>query len=594
MHHYPRWIVFALLTLILGSHGVGAECTADPYGHETEEERDARMAWWREARFGMFIHWGVYAVPAGTYDGKRIDGIGEWIMLRGRIPVAEYRAYASDFNPVRYDPDAWARLAKEAGMKYVVITSKHHDGFALFDSKVTDWDVVDATPYGKDLLMPLVEACHRHGLKIGFYYSQAQDWTHPGGAKAGYEEGEGWDEAHRGDFDRYLADIAYPQVQELLRGYPIDVLWWDTPRWMNKARAERLLPLVALRPGLITNNRLGGGFAGDTDTPEQRIPATGIAGRDWETCMTMNRTWGYKSYDHDWKSTETLVRNLIDIASKGGNYLLNVGPTKEGLIPQPSIHRLREVGQWMKANGEAIYGTSASPFAGLTWGRCTTKTEEVGTTLYLHVFDWPSTGELLLPGLHSKVAHARLLVGGQALPAEASEDGVVLQVPAGAADPIATVIRVDLEEPLRVEKVLPRPGPDGTLKLSAEAADLEDPPGGGEAARVETKGGEPNIGFWFDARSQVAWTFQLKEAGTYTAEAVVANPSKGNAVVVAVGEQQHQMFAPQTGSYATFQPVEVGRFVFKEPGTYTLSVKPLGEGWKPVNLRSITLRPTGG
>ncbi|MHC5157915.1 MAG: alpha-L-fucosidase, partial [Planctomycetota bacterium] len=164
---------------------IGAvQASSWPYQDETKEQRDARMAWWRQARFGMFIHWGVYAVPAGTYDGKQIKGIGEWIMLRGKIPVAEYKAYARQFNPVKYNPDSWVRLAKEAGMKYIVITSKHHDGFALFDSKVTDWDIVDATPYGKDLLKPLAEACRKHGIKLGFYYSQAQDWNHPGGAAA--------------------------------------------------------------------------------------------------------------------------------------------------------------------------------------------------------------------------------------------------------------------------------------------------------------------------------------------------------------------------------------------------------------------------
>ena len=180
-----------------------------PYADETPAQRDERMEWWRDARFGMFIHWGVYAVPAGTYKDKRIDGIGEWIMLRGEIPVATYKAYAQQFNPVKYDPDAWVRLAKEAGMKYIVITSKHHDGFALFDSKVTDWDIVDATPYGKDLLKPLAEACRRHGMKLGFYYSQAQDWNHPGGAKSGNRQ---WDPAQDGSMDEYLRKIAVPQV----------------------------------------------------------------------------------------------------------------------------------------------------------------------------------------------------------------------------------------------------------------------------------------------------------------------------------------------------------------------------------------------
>jgi alpha-L-fucosidase len=339
-----RMYIFNLLLIFCAGFGVSAlaadaQSSSWPYENETKEQRDARMQWWREARFGMFIHWGVYSVPAGTYNGKQIPGIGEWIMNRGKIPVAEYKAYAKQFNPVRYNPDKWVRLAKEAGMKYIIITSKHHDGFALFDSKVTDWDVVDATPYGKDLLKPLAQACKKHGIKLGFYYSQAQDWNHPGGAASGGH----WDPAQDGDMNEYIRTIAAPQVKEILTNYgDIAVLWWDTPTNMNKERADMLQPLITLQPNIITNNRLGGGYKGDNETPEQHIPATGL-NYDWETCMTMNDTWGFKSYDNNWKSTKVLIQNLVDIASKGGNYLLNVGPTSLGEIPQPSIERLQEM-----------------------------------------------------------------------------------------------------------------------------------------------------------------------------------------------------------------------------------------------------------
>jgi alpha-L-fucosidase len=421
---------------------VGAEKVPVPAEKQTQMDpaKTANMQWWREARFGMFIHWGVYSVPAGTYHGKKIPGIGEWIMLKAKIPVAEYRHFAKEFNPVKYDADAWVRLAKEAGMKYIVITSKHHEGFALFDSKATDWDVVDATPYGKDLLRPLEQACKKHGMKLGFYYSQAQDWTHPGGAKSGYEEGTGWDEAHLGSFDEYLAKIAYPQVKEILSNYDIDVLWWDTPRWMTKERADRLLPLLALRPGIVWNNRLGGDYKGCFSTPEQRIPDTGLD-YDWETCMTMNNTWGYKSYDQKWKSTEKLVRNLVDIASKGGNYLLNVGPTKEGEIPEPSIERLKEIGRWMKVNGESIYGTTASPFPKPAWGRYTKKPG----VLYAHVFDWPKDGTLSIPLAGAGVKALRLLSanGPVALTFDKGEKAVTVHLPAEAPDTVDSVVVVE-------------------------------------------------------------------------------------------------------------------------------------------------------
>jgi alpha-L-fucosidase len=413
---------------------------------ESKEARDARMKWWREARFGMFIHWGVYSVPAGTYKGQQIKGIGEWIMLRAKIPLAEYKQFARQFNPVKYDPDAWAALAQEAGMKYIVITSKHHDGFALFDSKVTDWDVVDATPYGKDLIRPLAEAARRRGLKFGLYYSEAQDWTHPGGAKSGYKDGDGWDPAHKGSFDKYLDQIAVPQVREILANYKPDILWWDTPHLMTPERAKKFLPLLAPYPAIITNNRLGGGVKGDTDTPEQRIPATGIPGRDWETCMTMNNTWGYKSYDNNWKSTETLIRNLVDIASKGGNYLLNVGPTSEGLIPQPSVERLKAIGQWMKTNGESIYGTTASPCPRPAWGRITTKTVGQGadlagqTTLYLHVFDWPASGELAVP-ISNRVKACFLLADrSRQFQTTSGDKGLTVKLTGDAPDKICSVV----------------------------------------------------------------------------------------------------------------------------------------------------------
>ncbi|GMW03218.1 MAG: alpha-L-fucosidase [Candidatus Hydrogenedentota bacterium] len=406
---------------------------------ESPEDRDARMQWWREARFGMFIHWGVYSVPAGTYNGEQIPGIGEWIMLRGKIPVDTYKAYAQQFNPIKYNPDEWVSLAKEAGMKYIVITSKHHDGFALFDSKVTDWDVVDATPYGKDLLKPLADACQRQGIKLGFYYSQAQDWNHPGGAAA---KGGHWDPKQDGNMDEYIDTIAAPQVKEILSNYgPLAILWWDTPVDMTPERAARLFPLTQLQPGIVTNNRLGGGYNGDTDTPEQHIPDTGIEGRDWEVCMTMNDTWGFKSYDQNWKSTKMLIQNLIDIASKGGNYLLNVGPTSEGLIPDPSIERLKEIGTWMKENGDAIYGTTASPFANLPWGRCTKRIADGNTTLYLHVFEWPTNGRLLLPGFDGEIQGANLLIKPDSpLETARTAEGVVISLGTQSVDPISSTI----------------------------------------------------------------------------------------------------------------------------------------------------------
>lgn len=548
---------------------------------ETPEQRDARMKWWREARFGMFVHWGAYSVPGGNYNGKEIGGIGEWIMHNGKIPVAEYKAYAQQFNPVRYDPDAWVRLAKEAGMKYIVITSKHHDGFALFDSKVTDWDVVDATPYGKDLLKPLAEACAKHGLVLGFYYSQAQDWNHPGGAAAGGH----WDPAQDGSMDDYIREIAAPQVKEILSNYgKLGVLWWDTPVDMTKERADALLPLLALQPHIITNDRLGGGYSGDLGTPEQHIPATGTPGRDWETCMTMNNTWGFKSNDHNWKPTETLIRNLCDIASKGGNYLLNVGPTPLGEIPEPSVERLKDVGKWMKVNGDSIYGTTASPFSRLAWGRCTKKLTDSGATLYLHVFDWPRDGKLVVPGLRNKVRRASLLATGAKLKTKSGGEGVTIRVPAEATDPIATVVVLEVKGKLDIEKVLPGQAADGTLTLAADLADIHG------QAQVETIDGQSSIGWWTNAGDFVSWSFKVSKPGRFDVTATVATPAASSRFEIVVGDQKLPAEVASTGSYQTFKTVKLGTLDLKR-GSTELSVKPVRDGWQAINLRSIVLTP---
>ena len=426
------------------------------------------MAWWREAEFGMFIHWGVYSVPAGNYHDKPVAGIGEWIMNRGKIPCAEYQAFAKEFNPVKFNAEEWVRIAKTACMKYMVITSKHHDGFAMFGSKARKWNICDASPYGRDPLQDLAAACRKEGIKLGFYYSQAQDWNHGGSAAGGK-----WDPAQEHSMDDYIDKIAVPQVKEIRSNYgefPA-VLWWDTPRDMNPERAEKLYRVAKeLKPSIIMNNRLGGGFKGDTETPEQRIPAQGYPGRDWETCMTMNGTWGYKRDDNNWTSTETLIRNLCDIASKGGNYLLNVGPTSDGLIPQPSVERLAEVGRWMKVNGEAIYGTGPTPFGAeagslsqtekdrsgkpvlkpaWVW-RCTTKPGK----LYLHLFQWPA-GQLEVPGLKSEVSKAYRLADPSRKPLKvtSTDRGFIVALPENAPDPIASLVVLEIKD--TTAKVVP-------------------------------------------------------------------------------------------------------------------------------------------
>ena len=598
------WVIAAALASAMDGTASVAMSQETKMPQETKAERDQRMAWWREARFGMFIHWGLYAVPAGTWQGKQIPGIGEWIMNTGKIPVKDYGQLAARFNPVKFNADQWVSIAKRAGMKYIVITSKHHDGFAMFHSKASPYNIYDATPFQRDPLQELAAACKKQGMRLGFYYSQCQDWHHPGGEACGGH----WDKAQDGSFDDYLRTVAIPQVKEILTNYPLSVLWWDTPTGaMTKERAEKLATLLKLRPGLITNDRLGGGFPGDTNTPEQFIPATGYPGRDWETCMTLNDTWGFKSYDTNWKSTATLIHNLADIASKGGNYLLNVGPTAEGQIPAASVERLAQVGRWMAVNGPSIYGTSASPFKKLPWGRATQKPGK----LYLHVFAWPAGGDLLVPGLKNRVTTAYLLADAAqtALPVAVSEKGPTIKLPAQAPDKIDSVVVLEIQGKPEVEPQMLTQTKSGVVELPAGEAVLH-----GDSLRCQGSSSGENIGFWTNPKDWASWVFQIDMPGKFDVQLTFACepgsagseyevtlaeekvPAKGlrprKRIVVTQPEQKLSGKVESSGSWDQFVDIRLGRLTISQDGPQTLSVKPTKMPRGAVmNLKSIILKP---
>jgi alpha-L-fucosidase len=564
---------------IMTALGVGL--LASTAAGQDQAERDRRMAWFREARFGMFIHWGLYAVPAGTWKGEQIPGIGEWIMNRARIPVAEYEQLTKQFNPVKFNAREWAKVARDAGQRYMIITAKHHDGFAMFNSTQTGYDIVESTPYGKDPMKDLAEACAEVGIRFGFYYSQMLDWHDPNA------RGNNWDYPSEGekDFQKYLDEVVKPHLRDLLTNYgPICMIWFDigTP---TAEQAQQLKDLVReLQPDTLVSGRIGHGLGDFQEMGDNQIPGARIQG-DWQTPATINDTWGFKSYDQNWKSPEVLIHNLVDIVSKGGNYLLNVGPTAEGIIPQPSVERLKAVGDWLQVNGDSIYGANMGPFRRLPWGRCTAKPGK----LYLHVFDWPE-GELEVPGLTNEVQKAYLLANADQGPLKVtrSETGIQVEVPGEAPDAIDTVVVLEIEGEPEVEEFISQ-SPDGTVSLRAVDADVH-----GNTARYESGGGKDNIGYWTDTSDWVSWDVRVTKPGTFGATITYAcdRGSGGSTYRVNVADQQLDGEIRETGSWTDFVTEDLGTIRLAEAGQCQFSVVPVTKPRMAVmNLKAIELRP---
>ena len=583
-----RTFCFVFLCIVLTSQMlVGKPLLADK-PTESKIERDSRLSWWREAKFGMFVHWGIYSTTGGLYKGQKLPNSAEWMMARGKIPIAEYEQYAEQFNPKKFNADDFVGLAKQAGMKYLVITAKHHDGFSMFGSECNPYNVVDATPFGRDIMKELADACQKQGLRFGFYYSQAQDWHHPGGF------GNSWDKTiQRVDSDQYVMNKAVPEVKQLLTDYgPIGIFWWDTPRKMSRESFDALHSLTSLQPNVITNDRLGEDYPGDYKTFERHLPAQGPTGKDWEVCMPISGSWGYKIGDDDFKSTTKLIRNLVEIASMGGNYLLNVSPTGEGTLLPPAIERLRAVGAWMEINSDAIYGTKASPFVGLEWGRCTRKESAGKTTLFFHVFDWPGNGKLLIPGLKNAVQQASLLDGGSVLQTSSDDEGVTISLPTEAPDAHASVIVVKVDGTLEVIANLPSVNSDGVLILSADKGYINNNEGSKNAS-VRMHGDISHVGYWLDNRAFVEWTFHAKEPGDYEVLAEFSVDLPTTKFNVGVGGKSLTVEAKSTGGYGKYAKKTLGTISIDEAGDHTLHVKPDPTAWNPINLRHVELRLKG-
>jgi alpha-L-fucosidase len=510
----------AVVILCLLALGVAA-CGGPSPAPEGQAQASDRLQWFREAKFGLFIHWGVYSMI----------GREEWARQLLQIPLEDYQYYADNFDPVAFDPDEWAALAKEAGVKYVVITSKHHDGFAIYDSAYTDYDIMSAK-YGRDILGPLSASMKRAGIPLGFYYS-IMDWHHPD-----YLPRRAWEtgrSAAGADFGRYM-DFATDQVKELVAKYDPAVLWFDG-EWEHTNEEQRAFAigetLLAMKPSLLINDRLyrrEPGY-GDFGTPENFVPATGVRDPDgtprpWEACYTMNwNGWGYNRTETEFHSAPQLIRQLIEIVSKGGNLLLNVGPQPDGRIQDDFAVRLRAIGAWLQKNGEAIFGTTASVFDRLPFfGRCTVK----GRTLYIHVMGWPNDGRLRLPGLATGVRKAYLLADRTTdLPFGRSGKDVVVTLPERAPDLDATVVAVELEGEPEVEPYRIVPEEDGRIELPVYLADVQSAMG--QRAYVDHFYKTTMLANWQNVNDYPEWTFTTDAAGTYEVRASYASMWGGKA-----------------------------------------------------------------
>jgi len=548
---------------------------------------DARTQWFREAKFGMFIHWGPYAVI----------GRHEWARHIFQIPQAEYDKYARRFNPVNYDPNAWVDLAKNAGARYIVITSKHHDGFSIYRSKVSDYDM-EITPYPGDPLKMLANVCRWKGMRLGYYHS-IMDWHHPD-----YRPRRAWESPNPNEGGNLLRYIEFmkAQIRELLTEYgPVAVMWFDGEWEHTLSKTNKEMEIYnfirSLSPNTLINDRLferRPGNPADFGTPEQYVPATGIRSPDgkpilWEACVTINNdSWGYNKYETEFKTTRDLIRMLIEVVSKGGNLLLNVGPTPDGRIQDEFVTRLNAIGAWMKVNSESIYATTASPFRRLPFfGRATVK----GNKLYLHVFQWPASGELFVPGVKNLVHSAYLLADqGTKLKVRRDNLDVYVSLPPEPPDEIASVVVLVLDGPPAVEPYVITADEKGALTLGAASAEIETR--FGQRAKKENALGHVFITQWTRADDVPTWTVKIPKAGRYEVTVVYGSHrrSAGTPFQVIAGGAKLAAKVQATGNDWVFKPHRVG-ILSLPAGEQKIQVKAEAKGSPAMTLEKVILKP---
>jgi len=542
-----------------------------------------------ESNFGMFIHWGLFSQLGGVWDSTTYYGIGEWIMSprMADIPVQDYKKIAQDFNPSGFDAKAIAQLAKDAGMKYIIITSKHHEGFAMFKSEVDEFNIVDASPFNRDPMHELADACRELGLGFGFYYSHYQDWTAPGGFRGPSQYADGT----KATFEDYFYKKCKPQVKEICTNYgKIDFVWFDTPGNMPKELVLELADMVReLQPEAMLCSRIGHGLGDYASKGDMEVPLRNIPGL-WETCDTNNDSWSYAWYDNNFKGPKEILNRLISTVGRGGTYLFNVGPNGQGIIPETGVVFLRETGRWIKKYPQVIYGAGSSPWQhALAWGDVTTS----GKSLYLCVFDWPKDGQLFLPGLESKINSVKVLsdAGTENLNFQQDSEWTIIQTPYKPADALVSVIEVELDVLAENAKVNTNLGvyPNTENVLPSDFADVS----GAEKLSIRwmEKFGEwkhaNQISKWQDG-GKAEWTVNVNKPGYYYLDLKYAGKER---LVWKTETDEGIIVQNQQAATEKYVFYKMGILEFKTAGMHTISVSLVEGDPETSSLESVRITP---
>lgn len=542
-----------------------------------------RTALFRDGNYGMFIHFGLYSHLGGKWKGETFFGIGEWIMRQMKIPVADYMALAREFNPSEFDAKAIACLARDAGMKWIIVGSKHHEGFAMFKSS-HPFNIVDATPFGRDPMKELSEACRAEGLGFGFYYSHFQDWTAPGGARGPDKYPDGTPAT----FERYFREKCYPQVREICSNYgPLQYIWFDTPGTMPKELVLELEQLVrSTQPGALLCSRIGHGLGDYVSKGDMEVPPRNIEGL-WETCDTTNDSWSFAWYDDNWKDSREILRRLVNTVGRGGTYLLNIGPDGKGRVPPQAAKYLLKAGEWIRRHPQVVYASGPSPWGcALPWGDVTKR----DNLLQLVVFDRPLDGRLLLPGVRSSVASATLLSGEKRLPLAATKRGTWLEIalPASQSEKLAEVVELKLQDKIDIDQVLGI-HPNCAVTLLVEFAEVSG------AVKKELRWME-KFGEWkhvtqtgqWSPEGRALWTVDVAEAGDYAVELLYRG--EGRLTWEIVTDEGVRLHNNQTSSQV-YHAYSFGLLRFLKPGLHTIAVSLAGGDRAKASLQAVRLTP---